>query len=411
VGEVTLPPPLYDVAVVGGGLVGAAAALGVAARGRSVLLVELAEPAVQRASLGMDLRTLAVSPASQALLENLGVWNALAAAPYRRMEVWEERGTRAMVFDAAEVSRAELGWIVESSPMVVALWEALRRSDNVVIRPGRVLGLAAGTDVMNLDLEDGTVAARLVLAADGAASALRTRLGVAIESRDMEQVALATVIRTARPHEGVAYQRFLLDGPVALLPGVDPRLCSVVWSQSPERAQHRQALGDREFATELERAMQARLGAVEAVDRRMTFPLKQQLAATFNPLPRVLLVGDAARVVHPLAGLGANLGLEDVREVLAVLAGIGSAGDPGAAGLWRAFDRQRRIRARLMLGVMSALRRVYARGDPLSQWARNAGVGWLDRAAPVKRQIMMEAMGLGPVSRASAGFTSPPAPR
>jgi 2-octaprenyl-3-methyl-6-methoxy-1,4-benzoquinol hydroxylase/2-octaprenylphenol hydroxylase len=411
VGEVTLPPPLYDVAVVGGGLVGAAAALGVAARGRSVLLVELAEPAVQRASLGMDLRTLAVSPASQALLENLGVWNALAAAPYRRMEVWEERGTRAMVFDAAEVSRAELGWIVESSPMVVALWEALRRSDNVVIRPGRVLGLAVGTDVMNLDLEDGTVAARLVLAADGAASALRTRLGVAIESRDMEQVALATVIRTARPHEGVAYQRFLLDGPVALLPGVDPRLCSVVWSQSPERAQHRQALGDREFATELERAMQARLGAVEAVDRRMTFPLKQQLAATFNPLPRVLLVGDAARVVHPLAGLGANLGLEDVREVLAVLAGIGSAGDPGAAGLWRPFDRQRRIRARLMLGVMSALRRVYARGDPLSQWARNAGVGWLDRAAPVKRQIMMEAMGLGPVSRASAGFTSPPAPR
>lgn len=390
----------FDVAVAGGGLVGAAAALGLARRGWHVLLVEPAEPTIRRGKLGADIRNVAVSPASRILLESLGVWSGLPAAAYRRMEVWEERGTRAMVFDAAEVGRGELGWMVENSPAVVALWDALRAAENVVIHAGRVADVTPAEGHVALILEGrGSARASLLLAADGADSPVRSRLGASVQIFDVGHVALATAVRTARPHQGGAYQRFLLDGPLALLPGTDPHVSSVVWSQPPEQAEERRELSDADFCRALEGAVQGRLGTVDAVDVRVAFPLRQQLAASFNPHPRVLLLGDAARVLHPLAGLGGNLGFEDVREMLAVADGLGGRGDPGAAGLWRAFDRRRRSRAQLMLRVMDSLRRVYARGDPLSQWLRNTGVGWLNQAAPVKRQIMVEAMGLGPVGR------------
>jgi 2-octaprenyl-3-methyl-6-methoxy-1,4-benzoquinol hydroxylase/2-octaprenylphenol hydroxylase len=401
---------LFDVGIAGGGVIGAAAALGLARQGWRVLLVEPSRPEIVRGSLGTDLRTLAVSPASRMLLEELGVWQAVPTAPYRGMEVWEERGTRAMCFDAGDAGRDELGWIVENSPLVAALWHALEQRDNVTIHAGRVAGLQAASEAVHLELAGvsadapaAMVATRLLVAADGAASAVRDLLGVAVRRFDVGQEALATAVRTERPHEGVAYQRFLLDGPVALLPGIDARVSTVVWSQSVAAAGRRRLLDDADFAAELGRAVQHRLGTVEAVDRRLAFPLAQQLAESFNPQPRALLVGDAGRVVHPLAGLGANLGFEDVAAMLGVLAAAAPAADPGAAGLWQAFDRRRSTRARLMVSMLGALRRVYARGDPWSQWVRNLGVGVLDAALPLKRQIMVEAMGLGPVGRAAGG--------
>jgi 2-polyprenylphenol 6-hydroxylase len=393
---------IYDAAVIGGGLIGAAAALGLARQGWKVLLVEPVEPAVQSFRLGIDLRTVAVSPATRELLERLEVWRALEAAPYRRMEVWEERGTRAMEFDAADVSRQELGWILENGPATAALWASWRRHEGVTWCADRVTEIVPGDDEVTLVAGGKSAMTRLLVAADGAQSVVRERLRVPASRYDTGHVALATVIRSERPHDGGAYQRFLLDGPVALLPTRDPRHSAVVWSQSPESAERRAALSDGAFCAELERAVQGRLGAIEDVDRRVLFPLRQQLAASFNPHPRVLLIGDAARVLHPLAGLGANVGFEDVRELLAVLEDLpaaGGAGDPGMPGLWRAFARRRMMRARLMLRLMDTLRRAYAQGDPLSQWLRNLGVGWLNQAGPVKRQIIKEAMGLGPVAR------------
>jgi 2-octaprenylphenol hydroxylase len=173
----------------------------------------------------------------------------------------------------------------------------------------------------------------------------------------------------------------------------------VVWSQSPGEAERRLGLGDAAFCAELTRATARCLGAIEAVDRRLAFPLSQVLAADLHPAARVLLVGDAAHVLHPLAGLGANLGFEDVRALLDVLGRLPVGADPGEAMLWTSFARQRRSRARLMIGLMQTLQRLYAGGDPWRQWLRNTGVHWLNRAAPIKRQIMQEAMGLGPLSR------------
>lgn len=392
-----------DVAVVGGGLIGITAALAAAQQGRRVALVEPNPPQVTRGEMGLDLRTLALSPASRELLQRLGGWDDGPAAAYRRMEIWEERGTRTMTFDAAEVGRGELGWIVENSPLCAALWTAAAGHDRVTVHHDRLVDLQPGPAGVALDLDGSQLQTRLLVAADGAASAVRERLGVSVQTYQTGQSALATVVRTARPHQGTAYQRFLLDGPLALLPAADPHLCSVVWSQSEGQAERRRALSAMAFCEELEHAVQGRLGRVEAVDQRLAFPLKQQLAATFNPQPRVLMLGDAARVIHPLAGLGANLGLEDVSAMLGELEHLGGAADPGSAGLWRAFDRRRQARSRLMLWLMAGLGQVYSRGDPLSQWVRNTGVRWLDGALPIKRQIMQEAMGLGRAGRTLTG--------
>ena len=391
----------FEIAVVGGGLIGAVVALGAARLGRRVVLVEQAAPVTTLGRLGHDLRNVAVAPSTQQLLAELGVWDQVAPAPYRTMRIWDERGAATMVFDATEVGRQELGWILENGPTLESLWAVLAREENLTLRVGApVTGLRAESGGVRLEFGTAHLDAGLVIAADGARSRLREALGTGVDVQETGHEALATVVRTAEAHGGVAHQCFLPDGPVALLPGLDPHLCSVVWSQSPAVAARRLALADAEFCRELTRATGRCLGEVAEVDRRLVFPLRQVLADDFHPAGRVLLIGDAAHVLHPLAGLGANLGFEDVHSVLQVLRRLPHAADPGSPDLWSAFARQRRTRARMMIGLMATLQRLYAGGDPWRQWLRNSGVRWLNRAPPIRRQMMMEAMGLGPLSAA-----------
>ncbi len=389
----------FDIAVVGGGLIGAAAALGAAQRGRRVVLVEQHAPTLTLGRLGHDLRNIAASPATRALLEGLDAWRLLDPAPYRQMRIWDARGTGAMVFDATEVSRTELGWMLENSPTLVALWHALARESNLVLQVGAPLrAVTLGASDVQLDLGTTTVRARLLVAADGARSRVRDALGIVAESRETGHHALATLVRTELPHQGVAFQCFLDDGPLALLPGRDPQISSIVWSQSPANAESRAALSEPAFGEAVSRLTDGCLGQVLAVDERQVVPLRQMLAESFNPRPRVLLIGDAARVLHPLAGLGANVGFEDVRDFLDVLARLPDAVDPGQSEVWRVFARQRRIRSQVMLGLMATVQRLYTGGDPWRQWLRSTGVGLLNGAIPIKRQIMVEAMGLGPLA-------------
>ncbi len=388
-----------DIVVVGAGLVGAAAALGLAQKGYSVVVFERRKPEIQHGKLGVDIRNVALSPASQSLLDSIDVWRSVSGAvPYRQMCVWEERGTKSMDFRASSVDRDELGWILEQSPLATLLWNHLEAEPNVeLLLDAPLLDIQTDSDVVKIVTKDNEVETRLLLGADGARSTVREILGVPSERVETGHHALASVVRTELPHENVAYQRFLRTGPLALLPGAEANLSSVVWSQPPELAARRQALSESEFCEELAQSLDFRLGAVKMVDERSVFPLEQMLVQSFNPHPRVLLIGDAARILHPLAGLGVNLGFEDVRDVLQQLAGPPS-NDPGTTGMWRQFARRRRARSQLLIGLMTAFRRIYAASDPFLQWARNAGVGWLDNATTVKAQLIKEALGLGSVA-------------
>jgi len=386
-----------DVLVAGGGLVGATAALALSRAGLSVVLVDRTEPPISRGGLGFDPRTVALNPASVELLTELDVWRSFAPCPFESVYVCEERGTRHIEFHAAEVERHELGWIVEVSPSVGALWAALKRQHNLTIVSGNIENVTATAEAVRLQAGDAQLTARLLIAADGANSSIRTQLGVDASRFETHQAAIATVVETQLAHGGTAWQCFMRDGPLALLPlpTRDGRnFCSVVWSQSEATAAQLMELDDAHFVARLDLATDARLGAIRAVDKRFSFPLEQLVAGSFLPAPRVLLIGDAARVLHPLAGQGVNLGFEDLNEVLRVARRVGPA-DLGDPQLWQGFARRRRSRAELMVRAMDAFAMVYRISDPGLSWLRNVAVDLLNAAPPLKRQLIREALGFG----------------
>ena len=391
----------YDVVVAGAGLVGAAAALGLAELGKRVLVVEPRVPERNPGPSGFEARTVALNPASRALLEARASWTDMVPHPFHAIRVWEDTGTRTISFHAEEVERAELGWIVEVGRASVALWGDLDSADGVSVLAGeKIDGLEIQADEVRLRLGSNAVSARLLIGADGAQSGVRDLLGVAAPPLETPHAALAAVVATEHDSAGVAYQRFLQDGPVALLPlpgGDVGGYSSVVWSQPRGEARRRLGLSDAEFARELEQATEGVLGTVGSVDRRVVLDLDQRVAQTFYPSQRVLLLGDAARVLHPLAGQGVNVGLEDVADMLDV-AGRHSTTmgvDPGAPRLWRGYARRRRAKALLLVRLMDGFRLGYSLDDPLLRLLRNAAVGALDRSGFVKVGLIREALGIG----------------
>ncbi len=386
-----------EILVAGGGLIGAAAALALSRRGLNVVLVDRGEPPITRGRLGFDIRTVALNPASVELLAELDVWRTFAPSPFSSVYVCEERGTRHIEFRAAEVDRTELGWIVEVSHSVAALWAALKCQSNLSIVTGNIDGVTANTDVVRVQVGGTYVMAQLLIAADGANSSIRTQLGVDTSRFQTQQTAIATIVETERDHGGVAWQCFQREGPLALLPlptRAGRFYSSVVWSQSDASAQQLMQLDDDAFTLRLGRSIDHRFGGVRALDARYAFELEQMVASSFQPAARVLLVGDAARVLHPLAGQGVNLGFEDLREVLRVV-GTVAPKDLGDEALWRGFARRRQLRADVMVRAMDAFAMAYRISDPTLNWLRNVTVDLLNAAPLLKRQLIREAMGFG----------------
>jgi ubiquinone biosynthesis UbiH/UbiF/VisC/COQ6 family hydroxylase len=388
-----------SVAVVGGGLVGATLALALAQQGFAVTLVDRDHPKVMRGELGIDIRNVALSPASQKLLQQVDIWREVTSAPYHHMCVWEEWGSGQIEFDAADVGRSELGWLVEMSPLVCAAWSKIEQASPTTpidIVLGNVIKVEPGAHAVQLHVEgQPTLSVDFLLAADGAQSVVRQQMSLPVIELPVAQVALATVVQTEHSHQHTAWQRFLIDGPLALLPSPDEHVCSVVWSQSEAKAQARLQLGEQAFCDEIGFAIEHRLGKVLAVDKRIVFPLTQQRVKHCAPHPRVLFVGDAMRVIHPLAGQGVNLGLEDVSGVLAVTA---RQPDLGAPGIWTRFARQRQVRSQMMMRTMATLQNIYANDNPAMSLLRNMGVSTFNAMTGLKRQVMREAMGLGRLS-------------
>jgi 2-octaprenylphenol hydroxylase len=399
---VSRPPVL----VVGGGLVGAVTALALAARGWPVTLVDRARPettAGDAGALGVDLRTVALAPDALALLEAVGAWDpelALAAEAYDAMEVWDADGTGRIRFEAGDFGLERLGVIVENRRLLARLWAVLEAS-GVTLRTGAgAAALAVDESGVRLTLEDGAVLeAALLIGADGGRSRVRALAGIDAETTDTGQSAVVTAVATERPHGGTAWQRFLSTGPLAFLPLPDApdgrHRCSVVWSLDRARAEAVQALDDAGFVRELERAFEGRLGAITAVDRRVSFPLPQVHARHYRA-PGVVLVGDAAHVVHPLAGQGVNLGVRDVALLVRELerAASGPARRLLDVDLLARYERARRGDNALMLASLLGLKRLFGADDPAVRWLRNAGLRFTDRSATIKRRLMAHALGL-----------------
>lgn len=406
--------PALDVAVVGGGMVGAAAALALARAGFSVALLEARAPTAWNPDDEVDLRVVGLAPSSLALLDELGVWTSIRdarAGPYAHMHVWEAESGAAIDFDAASEGHDLLGYIVENHLVQWTLWQALEaaggsssasfaRSTGTSMGgvrrlcPAEVKGFEAREDRIQLELADGeTLAAGLLVAADGAASPLRQLAGIGTRGHDYAQRAVVAHVATERSHENTAWQRFLSSGPLALLPLADGR-SSLVWSLPEADAQRVLALDDQAFLDELGLASDFRLGRIISTTKRTAFPLKLQLAERYQA-DRFVLLGDAAHAVHPLAGQGVNLGLRDVAELRDTLVAAREAGrDIGAEHVLRRYARRRRSADTLDALGFDALARIYAWQSPALVAARGVGVRLLDRLASLKRRIAGHAAGL-----------------
>ncbi len=384
-----------DIAVVGAGLVGATAALALACAGFEVCLLD-AGPAPMAPSTEMDLRVLALAPSSARLLADVGAWARMDHAricAYEAMHVWDAETGVDLDFDARLIDAQCLGWIAENRHASWTLWQALAESGMRTFMDVAVRGYAAQDTHAALELDNGEyLRVRLVVAADGRASSLRQHAGIPVAGRDYGQRAIVAHLAPERAHEHAAWQRFLLGGPLALLPLADGRV-SLVWSLPDAEASRVLALSDAEFAAAVAVASDYRLGALSVTSGRAAFPLRLQVAQQFA-MPRLVLIGDAAHTVHPLAGQGVNLGLRDVRELVEVLSGAGASGaDFAAPAALARYARRRRSADALDAWSFDAIERCFgARARPLVL-ARAFGMGLVQHAPSLKRMLARHAAG------------------
>ncbi|WP_330540330.1 FAD-dependent 2-octaprenylphenol hydroxylase [Aeromonas hydrophila] len=387
-----------DVVIVGGGMVG----LGLAAALKgSALKVAVVEGQLPESELDEtpDNRVSALSLASQRILQQVGAWRGIEARrlqPYVQMEVWEQDSFGRIAFDAASLRQPELGHIVENRVIQLALLEAILDGDNIqLLSPARASCLQSGEAGSLLLLEDGrALSAKLVVAADGAHSWVRRQADIPLTSWDYGHHALVATVRCAEPHEAVARQIFTPEGPLAFLPLWQADLCSIVWSVPAARAQALCQCDEEQFNRQLTTAFDGRLGLCKVEGVRSAIPLTARYARDFAR-ERLVLVGDAAHTIHPLAGQGVNLGLLDAAALAEQILRNQAAGkDIGRLANLRSYERWRKSEAASMLAAMEGLKRLFAGANPLKKLVRGAGLCAFDLLTPLKQSVIRAAMGL-----------------
>jgi 2-octaprenyl-6-methoxyphenol hydroxylase len=397
-----------DVAVIGGGLVGASLAAALAGTGVRLLLVESA-PFGRSGQPSFDERTTALGNASRRIFESLQCWSALApeAAAIRVIHVSEAGRFGFARLDAAEQGIEAFGYVVANRAIGAALWERLGRAPDLTLRvPARAEEVAINADSAELTVvgeggERQRVTARLLVGADGADSQIRALAGIGARVADYDQVAVVANVAADRPHQGIAYERFTRGGPLAVLPLHDGSL-AVIWARSPGEAQELLAMDEAAYLSCLQREFGWRAGRFVRAGRRGSYPLKLTRATT-TVGTRAVLIGNAAQALHPVAGQGFNLGLRDAAMLAEAL--TAEPGDAGSSALLRRFEQWRSRDRSALVHFTDGLVRLFADTRPGAGLLRNLGLLMFDLLPPAKSALARVSAGVGgPAPRLARGL-------
>ena len=387
----------FDVVIVGGGMVGAAVACSLGDSALSVAIIESALPEAFEPTQPHDLRVSALSIASKNILETVGAWTGIEnrrLCPFRRMRVWETAGDTEFNSDAIE--HPALGYIVENRITQLALIERLKAFNNIqLISPANIkkIRYTLGQD-SEVELEDQRIlTAKVLVAADGGQSKVRQSVGIGVTSWDYKQHALVIYISTAYEQQDITWQRFVPSGPQAFLP-LSGKFGSIVWYNTPDEVTRLKSLPYDALKTELTKAFPDCLGQVEEVLGVASFPLKRQHAQSYAK-PGVVLVGDAAHMINPLAGQGVNIGLLDAAALGEVLIEASKRGDDiSDISVLKRYEKLRRNENLKMMTVMDVFYQVFSNDVFPLKFIRNLGLGLAERVLPAKNKVMRAAMGL-----------------
>jgi len=398
----------YDIIIVGGGMVGTSLACALGDSSLSIALIESHTPHYNWPEESYDLRVSAITRASQSLLDNLGVWESIRTVrttAYQNMQVWDASGSGNIHFDSADIGEANLGHIVENRIINKALLERAKSSSNInIFCPAKPEQLTLTNDPLQsnpakLQLDDGTqLEAKLIIGADGGQSWVRQQASISVDTRDYEQTAVVANVTTELSHQHTAWQRFLPTGPLAFLPLSDTRnsseyVSSIVWSATPEKAEHLCTIDQAEFLHELKTAFDAKLGKILSTGPRASFPIKGQ-HATHYVKPQLALIGDAAHTIHPLAGQGVNLGFADVQSLSEIILNAhNTKKNIGSLKTLRRYERSRRGDNLLMLETMGIFKKLFSNNTPGLRELRNAGLNLSNRSTMLKQFFMARALG------------------
>jgi len=386
-----------NLAIIGGGLVGASLALalqaGAKARGWKLVLIEPFAPG-DSYQPSYDARSTALSFGARQIYERLGLWPAIArrAEPIQQIHVSDRGRFGAARLSALEEGVPALGYVAENAWLGQCLWQAL---DQEVVSwrcPAEVSRLEALGDGYRLSLNDETsLDCDLAVLADGGRSGLRERLGIGVTQRPYQQSALIANLTPSEAHRGEAFERFTDEGPMALLPLTENR-CALIWTRPEDDARRLLALSERAFLAELQQAFGYRLGAFRQVGARHLYPLAL-IEAQEQVRPNLVVLGNAAHSLHPIAGQGFNLSLRDAQALAEAL--LDSPAAPGDFATLQGYRERQRLDQDLTVGFSDRLTRLFSNAEPLLATGRNLGLLGLDLLSPAKRWFARQAMGLG----------------
>jgi len=399
----------FDILIVGGGMVGATLACALGDTALRIGVIESAVAPMAWPEEEFDIRVSAITRATERAFAGIGAWEGMVrrrVAPYSHMHVWDATGSGSIDFDNADIGEANLGHIIENRVILAALLERMAEFGNVeLLCPTRVASLVRHADSAVLTLEDGRqLSARLVVGADGANSWVREQAGITTTGWPYEQTAVVATIKTSKHHRDTCWQRFMPSGPLAFLP-LPQGLSSIVWSTSPERAVELVEMPESQFLDELQQAFGDTLGRMESTGPRGGFPLLLRHANSYCA-ERLVLVGNAAHAIHPLAGLGLNLGVSDAAALAEVLLEAhAKRQDIGELGVLRRYERWRKADNVAVMAAMDGFKRLFSNDNTPLSLLRNLGLSLADHAGPVKNMMIRRAMGLsGDLPRLSRGL-------